>query len=75
MPVEPAGAVLEHHSVAVRDGVIEQVLSATEASARFADYERVALPEHVLIPGLVNAHTHAAMALMRGLGDDLPLMR
>jgi 5-methylthioadenosine/S-adenosylhomocysteine deaminase len=75
VPVEPAGAVLEHHSVAVRDGVIEQVLSATEASARFADYERVALPEHVLIPGLVNAHTHAAMSLMRGLADDLPLMR
>ena len=60
----------------MRDGVIEQVLPATEeASARFADYERVALPEHVLIPGLVNAHTHAAMALMRGLGDDPPLMR
>jgi 5-methylthioadenosine/S-adenosylhomocysteine deaminase len=35
----------------------------------------VHLPEHVLIPGLVNAHTHAAMALMRGLADDLPLMR
>jgi len=59
----------------VRDGVIEQVLPASEASARFGHYEQVSLPEHVLIPGLVNAHTHAAMALMRGLGDDLPLMR
>ncbi|MFO1349739.1 MAG: amidohydrolase family protein [Gammaproteobacteria bacterium] len=28
----------------------------------------------MLIPGLVNAHTHAAMTLMRGLADDLPLM-
>ena len=46
-----------------------------EAGTQFPDYERVALPEHVLIPGLVNAHTHAAMALMRGLADDLPLMR
>ena len=32
------------------------------------------LPTHALIPGLVNLHTHAAMALMRGLADDLPLM-
>jgi 5-methylthioadenosine/S-adenosylhomocysteine deaminase len=33
------------------------------------------LENHILIPGLVNAHTHAAMSLMRGLADDLPLMR
>jgi 5-methylthioadenosine/S-adenosylhomocysteine deaminase len=75
VPVEPAGAVLEQHAVAVRDGRIEQVLPAGQAAARFADYEHVELPDHVLIPGLVNAHTHAAMSLMRGLADDLPLMR
>jgi 5-methylthioadenosine/S-adenosylhomocysteine deaminase len=75
VPVEPAGAVLEDHAVAVNDGAIERVLPAREASVRFADYERVSLPDHVLIPGLVNAHTHAAMALLRGLGDDLPLER
>jgi 5-methylthioadenosine/S-adenosylhomocysteine deaminase len=63
------------HAVAVRDGKIEAVLPAGEARQRFADYEQVDLPEHVLIPGLVNAHTHAAMTLMRGLADDLPLMR
>jgi 5-methylthioadenosine/S-adenosylhomocysteine deaminase len=33
------------------------------------------LKNHILIPGLINAHTHAAMSLMRGLADDLPLMR
>jgi 5-methylthioadenosine/S-adenosylhomocysteine deaminase len=75
VPVEPAGAVLEHHAVAVRDGVIEKVFPASESSNAFEDYDRVDLPHHVLIPGLVNAHTHAAMALMRGLADDLPLMR
>ena len=75
VPVEPAGAVLEHHAVAVRGGLIEAVLPAAEAAARFSDYEVVELPGRVLIPGLVNAHTHAAMALMRGLADDLPLMR
>jgi 5-methylthioadenosine/S-adenosylhomocysteine deaminase len=73
--VEPAGAVLSEHAVAVRDGKIEAVLPSAAAAARFPDYERIALAEHVLIPGLVNAHTHAAMTLMRGLADDLPLMR
>jgi len=75
VPVEPAGAVLEHHAVAVRDGAIERVFPAGEISGPFEAYERVDLPDHVLIPGLVNAHTHAAMSLMRGLADDLPLMR
>jgi len=75
VPIEPAGSVLTDHAVAVRDGKIEALLPAAEARQRFTDYESVVLDEHVLIPGLVNAHTHAAMTLMRGLADDLPLMR
>ncbi len=75
MPVEPAGAVLEDHAVAVRDGRIEAVLPASGAAAAYHGYETLDLPGHVLIPGLVNAHTHAAMCLMRGMSDDLPLMR
>jgi 5-methylthioadenosine/S-adenosylhomocysteine deaminase len=67
--------VLEGHAVAVRNGRIEAVLPTAEAAARFPSYESILLKDHVLIPGLVNAHTHAAMALMRGLADDLPLMR
>ena len=59
----------------MRDGLIEAVLPRAAAQARFPSYQRVDLPGHALIPGLVNAHTHAAMALMRGLADDLPLMR
>ena len=59
----------------MRDGNIEALLPVAQARARFAGYERIALDEHALIPGLVNAHTHAAMTLMRGLADDLPLMR
>ena len=75
IPVEPAGAILENHCVAIRDGLIEAVLPRAEAEGRFSSYERIPLEEHALIPGLVNAHTHAAMSLMRGLADDLPLMR
>ena len=75
VPVEPAGSVLEHHAVAVRDGKIEAVLPGKDAAARFPGYEKHDLGNHVLMPGLVNAHTHAAMSLLRGLADDLPLMR
>ena len=75
IPVEPAGAVLQGHSVALRDGAIEAVLPDAVAATRFPSYPRVALDQHALIPGLVNAHTHAAMSLIRGLADDLPLMR
>jgi 5-methylthioadenosine/S-adenosylhomocysteine deaminase len=75
VPVEPAATVLEGHAVAVRDGKIEAVLPASEARTRFPAHEELVLENHILIPGLVNAHTHAAMSLMRGLADDLPLMR
>ena len=75
VPVEPAGTVLERHSVAVHAGRIEALLPSAQAAARYADYARIDLPGHALIPGLVNAHAHAAMTLMRGIADDLPLMR
>ena len=73
IPVRPAG-VLEHHAVAVRAGRIVALLPATDARARYPDAQHVELNGHALIPGLVNLHTHAAMSLMRGLADDLPLM-
>ncbi len=75
VPVEPAGAELVDHAVVVRDGLIEALLPGAEAAARYPGADSVNLPGHALIPGLVNAHTHAAMTLMRGLADDLPLRR
>lgn len=74
IPVEPAGAVLADHAVVISDEHIAAVLPQAEAWARYPDATRVALPTHALIPGLVNLHTHAAMSLMRGVADDLPLM-
>ena len=73
IPVRPAG-VLEHHAVAVRAGRIVALLPAADARVRYPDAQHVELNGHALIPGLVNLHTHAAMSLMRGLADDLPLM-
>lgn len=74
IPVEPAGAVLTEHSVAVAGGRILAVLPRAEARTRYAPGESVELDHHALIPGLINLHTHAAMTLMRGLADDLSLM-
>src|SRR5688572_23412381 len=75
VPVVPHGAVLEEHAVAVRDGVIVAVLPIKEARARFDAVETVSRPDAALIPGLVNAHTHNPMTLLRGVADDLPLMQ
>jgi 5-methylthioadenosine/S-adenosylhomocysteine deaminase len=75
IPVEPSGTVLEDHAVAIRGGEIVAVLPAAQARARFAPGRGVTLTTHALIPGLVNLHTHAAMTLLRGYADDLPLMR
>jgi 5-methylthioadenosine/S-adenosylhomocysteine deaminase len=74
IPVEPAGKVLKNHALAIDQGVIQAIIPNDEAQAQFDPREHVVLNHHALIPGLVNLHTHAAMTLMRGLADDLPLM-
>lgn len=75
VPVEPHGVVLQDHAVAIDAGRILAVLPVADATGIYAPRERVALGEHALLPGLVNAHTHNPMTLMRGLADDLPLQR
>lgn len=74
VPVVPAGVTLCDHAVAVHRGKIVEILPAEQAAQRFVPDEERVLDTHVLIPGLVNLHTHAAMSLLRGLADDLPLM-
>ena len=74
VPVEPAGAVLVEHALAVHEGRVLDVLPLDQAVARYAPSRTLALPQHAVMPGLVNTHTHAAMTLLRGLADDLPLM-
>ncbi|MGE5616720.1 MAG: amidohydrolase family protein, partial [Bacillota bacterium] len=73
VPVEPEG-VLHEHAVAIDKGRIVEVLPAARALQRFEARDVVRLDRHVLIPGLINLHCHAAMTLLRGIADDLPLM-
>jgi 5-methylthioadenosine/S-adenosylhomocysteine deaminase len=74
VPVEPERTVFADHAVAVHEGRILALLPEAAALEAFEPANLVRLERHVLIPGLVNLHTHAAMALLRGLADDLPLM-
>ena len=49
------------------------LLPAADADEAYEPRQRHAFPTHVLLPGLVNAHTHTAMSLLRGIADDVPL--
>ena len=73
VPVVPHGVVLADHAVAVSGGAIVAVLPTAEARARFNARQVVSRPDAALVPGLVNAHTHNPMTLLRGVADDLPL--
>lgn len=75
IPIEPAGVTLTDHAVAIANGRIVAVEPKAEAHRRFSPAKVQALLGQVLLPGFVNLHTHAAMTLLRGYADDLPLMR
>ena len=73
IPIEPTQLVLEHHAIAIHDGAILALLPQQEADAKYTAQQTIRLDEHVLLPGLINAHGHAAMTLLRGYADDKPL--
>jgi len=72
IPVEPVGRVLTDHALAIAGDRIQAILPAVEAR-RLQAARVVELPHHAVLPGLVNAHGHAAMTLLRGFADDHPL--
>jgi 5-methylthioadenosine/S-adenosylhomocysteine deaminase len=74
LPIIPQNSLLEKQSVVIQDGKILDICDFNIAAEKFQANETVNLNDHVLMPGLINLHTHAAMNLMRGLADDLPLM-
>lgn len=73
IPVEPEGVVLENHCLIVDQGHIVAI-STLEECQEYSPTTVVEYPHHAIAPGLVNAHSHVAMTLFRGLADDLPLM-
>lgn len=61
------GRVLENHTLVVRDGRILDLAPSADAAERYAATVRIQRPAHLLMPGMINTHTHAAMSLFRGL--------
>ncbi|WP_166269355.1 TRZ/ATZ family hydrolase [Marinobacter caseinilyticus] len=74
IPIEPAGVVLDHHAVLLQGDRIAAVVPQSEADQHYRARQTLDLSNHVVMPGLINLHGHAAMSLFRGLADDLPLM-
>ena len=80
VPAEPESTAAPHgvlsgHAVVIDGNRIAAVLPLAHAQQRYPRASTIPLPGHLLTPGFVNLHTHAAMALLRGVGDDLPLHR
>lgn len=71
--VNPQNDVLTDTSIVVTGGRIEAILPTAEAKRSYSPEKLVDRPDHILMPGLINAHTHLAMNLFRGMADDLPL--
>lgn len=75
VPIEPDDTLLENHSLVVQDGYILDLLPTSESGRQYVGKRHFRLENHLLMPGLVNLHTHAAMSLLRGYADDMALMR
>ncbi|OGO92578.1 MAG: N-ethylammeline chlorohydrolase [Coxiella sp. RIFCSPHIGHO2_12_FULL_44_14] len=74
IPITPPHCVLENYAVLVHKSRILRVLPLAEAQQQYRPKQSIELKDHVLMPGLVNAHAHTPMNLFRGLADDLNLM-
>lgn len=70
IPIEPLGRVLEDHALAIRQGRIVAVGPSAELARQYQADETLQRADHVLLPGFVNAHTHAAMSLLRGAAES-----
>ncbi|MEO0365347.1 MAG: TRZ/ATZ family hydrolase [Pseudomonadota bacterium] len=74
-PVEPESTLIEDGAIAIAAGRIVAVGHARELTKLWSPSRTVDRPAHLMIPGLINAHTHAAMSLLRGVAEDMPLER
>ncbi|KAI0565332.1 TRZ/ATZ family protein [Gracilaria domingensis] len=76
LPIAPdENVALYQHSVIVSHGKILDILPSQEADEKYNPTERVERPNSIILPGLINAHTHSGMTVMRGRADDQPLLK
>jgi len=71
--IRPRGIVLQHHSVVIQNQKIIAILPTSEARIEYQGAIETQLEDHVLLPGLINMHTHSPMTLFRGYADDMDM--
>lgn len=71
--MDAARQVIEDGAVAVRGDAIIAVGPRAQLEAKYVAARRIASPDGIVMPGLINGHTHAAMSLMRGIASDVTL--
>jgi len=74
VPVVPRQAILSDHSLVCEAGKIIAIAPTEQALKQFPNAQQIERPHHVLLPGLINSHSHVGMSLFRGFADDLSLM-
>lgn len=72
--MDEAHTVLKDAALAIDKGIIVAMDKIPLIEKRYTTKKRIRGDNHVIMPGLINGHTHAAMTLFRGIADDLPLM-
>lgn len=72
-PVIPENRLFEDCALAIASNIIVAILPSAEAEKKYVAKNIYNLDQHLLIPGLINGHNHAAMTLLRGFADDTPL--
>ena len=74
IPVDGRRRALNDTAIAVHEGGIVDILPSAAARSQYSFDTSYTYDHHLVIPGLINAHTHAGMSLFRGMASDLPLM-
>ena len=72
--VDNENTLHQNYSIAIHKGRIHDLLPKQDILDKYISDVEITLENQLLIPGLINSHTHSPMSLMRGLADDLPLM-
>jgi len=73
LPIAPQNTAFDHHAIAIKNGRIIALGKTAKLSADFNPSQSLDLEDHIVLPGLVNSHGHAAMSLLRGAGEDQSL--
>jgi len=67
-------SVIKDGAVAIKDGLIIALAPTADINSRYTAAEHIKGDNRIVMPGLVNGHSHAAMTLLRGVADDMALM-